>query len=125
MLSALVFSLALSGDALACDGEKSTTSTAQTEKKSGSSCHMPQTTSVAALPTDVPHAKLALTGMHCGACADKVQAALIGIEGVKGANVDLASSTAEIAYDAKKVNLDKVVATINATGKYTAAVATN
>lgn len=123
MLSTLVLATLLTGPVFACDGDKA--STAQGEKKAGSSCHMPQNTASAELPADGTHSRLAVSGMHCGACADKVHAALMGVEGVKGAKVDLAASTVEVAYDETKVDLDKLLAAVNATGKYTATVAKN
>ena len=123
----LALSLAIS-TALACDGDKETTATAtatpvaKTEK---AHCNMPAATTVATLPADGTHATLAVNGMHCGNCADKVHAALIGVEGVKGARVDLATNKVEVAYDAKKTNLEKLVAAVATTGAFTATVATN
>lgn len=66
-----------------------------------------------------------IAGMHCGACADKVQVALMKVEGVKGARIDLATNKAEVSYDPKKTNLDKLVAAVATTGSFTATVATN
>ena len=107
--------------ALACPGEEGATA-----KKEGAGCHMPSAEATsAALPKDGTHATLAVTGMHCGACADKVHAALMGVEGVKGAQVDIAAGKVEVAYDSKKTNLDKMIAALGATGKYTATAATN
>lgn len=123
MLSTLLLASLLHSPAFACEGDKS--STAQGEKKAGTSCHMPQQSAVAELPADGTHSRLAVSGMHCGACADKVHAALMGVEGVKGAKVDLAGNTVEVAYDATKVNLDKLIAAVNATGTCTATVAKN
>ena len=86
MLSSLVLSLAISS-ASACPDEAAAAHTstasaaASTEKKSG--CQMPSgEATTAALPADGTHAFLAVSGMHCGACADKVHTALIGVDGV-------------------------------------------
>lgn len=107
--------------ALACPEEGATA-----EHKEGAGCHMPSAeATTAALPADGTHSFLNVSGMHCGACADKVHAALMGVEGVSGAKVDVASGKVEVAYDSKKTNLDKLVAAVTATGKYTATVATN
>lgn len=124
-MTAFILSLAMSS-AYACpeeDAHASATPAAAGEAKAG--CHMPSAeATTAALPADGTHATLAVTGMHCGACADKVHTALIGIDGVKGAKVDLAANKVEIAFDAKKTNLDKLVAAVATTG-FTASVATN
>lgn len=117
MIASLVLTVALSGSAFACEDGKG--------HASGSSCHMPQNTASAELPADGTRSRLAVDGMHCGACADKVHAALMGVEGVKGAKVDLAAKTVDVAYDDKKVNLDALLAAVNATGKYKATLAKN
>ena len=117
LLSALLYAPA----ALACEGEGAH---ASTEGKSG--CHMPAAeTTTASLPKEGTHKTLAVSGMSCGACADKVHAALTGVDGVLGAKVDLASNSVEVAFDAKKTNLDKLVAAVGATGKFTAQLAKN
>lgn len=124
-MTALLLSFVMSS-AYACpqeDAHAAATPAAAGEAKAG--CHLPSTeATTASLPADGTHATLAVTGMHCGACADKVHTALIGIEGVKGAKVDLAGNTVEIAFDAKKTNLDKLVAAVATTG-FTASVAKN
>jgi copper chaperone CopZ len=102
--------------ALACEGEGE-----HAEAKSGSHCNMPAAESTtAALPSDVPHAKLAVTGMSCGSCADAVHAALMGLDGVTGAQVDLATAQVEVAYDPKKVTMDKMIAAVGSNGHFKA-----
>lgn len=77
--------------------------------------HAPTTASTAPLP-DGAKAALNVGGMKCGACADKVTAALMGVEGVKGARVDATTGKAEVSFDDKKTNLDAMVKAVNATG---------
>ncbi len=112
-LSIVGFSF-VSGSALACEEGKC----------SKGHCDMPASPT-AALPADGTHVKLSVAGMHCGACADKVKTALIGVDGVKGAVVDAATGVAEVAYDSTKATHEKLVAAVAATGKFTATVATN
>lgn len=121
IVAIFALSLAASGAALACPGEKSATG----EKASGKHCDMPAATAAAPLPADGTHVKLAVAGMHCGACAEKVKTALIGVDGVKGATVDATTGVAEVAFDEKKANTAKLVAAVAATNQFTATVATN
>ncbi len=129
-MTALFLSLALS-TAYACPDEdaahaSATPAAATTAKAEKSGCQMPSAeATTAALPADGTHAFLAVSGMHCGACADKVRTALISVDGVKGAKVDLANNKVEVAFDAKKTNLDKLVAAVATTGSFTATVAKN
>lgn len=110
----LVSLLVAAPAALACGGDH-----AKAEGKS--SCNMPATTaSTAALPKDGTHTTLNISGMTCGACADKVHAALMGVEGVTGAQVDLAGNKVEVAYDSKKTGADKLISAVNALGHFTA-----
>lgn len=113
----------LIGAALACEGEHTSTASTGDASASGegkSHCNMPQTASTAALPADGTHITLNIAGMHCGSCADQVYSALLKVEGVKGAKVDLSTATAEIAYDSQKTSTDKLIAAVATTGKYTA-----
>lgn len=112
--------LAFPSAAFACPDEDG--GTASTEAK-GEHCNMPTAATVAPLPTDGTHQELAVAGMHCGACADKVHAALIKVDGVTGARVDLAANKVEVSYDAKKTNLDKLIKAVADTGSFTATVA--
>ncbi len=54
--------------------------------------------------------------MTCGSCAEKVQAALEGIEGVFASAVDYQNGVARIAFDAKKIDRKALVAAIVSTG---------
>ena len=106
-----VFALSLVAPALACDGKPC----------DAASCQMPATsTETAAIPAGATVAKLKVTGMSCGACADKVKAALSGVSGVTVANVDATAGTAEVGYDAGKTKVDAIIAAVNATGHFTA-----
>ncbi len=104
----LVASLFLSSAAYACPGSTSC-----------GSCPMPTaagaSTASAALPAGT-QGSLDVTGMHCGACADKVKNALLKVDGVRGATVDHASGKAQISFDDKKTNLDALVKAVNTTG---------
>ncbi|MFZ5479961.1 MAG: heavy-metal-associated domain-containing protein [Myxococcota bacterium] len=112
---ALALSLGATGVALACEGNPNCSS---------EHCKMPSTQTAQALPEGTK-VTLAVNGMKCGSCADKIKTALMGVEGVKGANVDATTGKAEISYDAKKTSTDKLVAAVAGTGHFTATVATN
>ena len=45
---------------------------------------------------------LKIDGMHCGMCAKKVSDALLGVNGVSGADVDVKKGTAEVIHDGAK-----------------------
>lgn len=115
ILTVLVLSLGVTGSALACEGE-------HTGAK-GEHCNMPTTTTAA---TELPagtRASLDVTGMTCGACAEKVKTALLGVEGVNGATVDATTGKAEVSYDAGKTSPEKILAGVATTGHFTAALA--
>ncbi len=59
---------------------------------------------------------LAVEGMHCGDCSEKVTTALKGVDGVVAVAVDYQNGRAEIAYDAGKVKLDALVKAVTDTG---------
>ena len=86
---------------------------------------MPDSSTATALPADGTHVKLEVSGMKCGECADKVKTALNAVDGVTGTSVDLTTGIAEVAYDAKKANTEKLLAAVAATGHFTATVAQN
>lgn len=116
-LLAFAVSLVASGVALACPG-------GNCDKEHCPMSAAPASdTTASALPADGKHVKLNVAGMHCGACADKVKTALMGVEGVKGATVDATTGVAEVAYDEKKASNDKLIAAVASTGSYTATLA--
>ena len=57
-----------------------------------------------------------VNGMHCGACQNRVQAALTRTDGVKQATVDLGRKSATVTFDESAVLPQKLVQVINATG---------
>jgi copper chaperone CopZ len=105
ILVAFAVSLALPAAAFACaDG------------KCKEGCHLPAATAES-LPSDGnPHVTLAVTGMKCGACADKVKASLTAVPGVAVAVVDATTGKAQVSYDAKKTSPDKLAAAATAIG---------
>jgi copper chaperone CopZ len=113
--TALVFALlAAAPAALACGGARC------------DGCARPPATETAAVDVDAAagtKVTLAITGMHCGACASKIVAALNGTAGVNAARVDHATGQARIAFDAATVDVNALIAAIATAGAYTATVA--
>lgn len=108
---AVVIGLVIATPALACGG-------GDCDK---SHCKMKSTEEVSTAMAEVDAAtgdKLALevSGMKCGSCSDKVLAALKAIEGVNAAAVSHATGEAKIAYDATKVDAEKLIAAIKGVG---------
>src|SRR4051812_21736465 len=102
MISLLILSASLYAPAaLACDDDKG--------EAQGEHCELPSAETTAALPHGGTHVTLAVAGMSCGSCADAVHAALMKVDGVSGARVDLAGNSVEVAYNAKKTSLDKLI----------------
>lgn len=93
------------------------------DKPCDGNCPMPASTETAAapMPAGSTVARLKVTGMHCGACAEKVTAALKGVSGVTVANVSVEKGEAEVGYDASKTNVDALVKAVNTQTKFTAA----
>ena len=53
---------------------------------------------------------LKIDGMKCAySCAGKVSEIVQNMKGVEECNVDFASGTAEVVYDNKKINSEKIV----------------
>lgn len=89
-------------------------------------CQMEHASTAAAAPAplpDGPRAALEVSGMSCDHCAEKVKASLMGVKGVKGANVDAKSGKAEVAFDDKQTNIDALVLAVNNTGHFQAKAA--
>lgn len=122
--------LALATPAFACDGAKSTAKHTDTETAakhaSGSgekkSCGLPAAETTAALPASGSKVAIAVTGMHCGGCANTVHAALMKVDGVTGAQVDLATGNVQVAYDAAKANPDGLLAALAPLSEFKAAL---
>ncbi len=63
--------------------------------------------------------KLTVNGVHCGGTAASFHAAVMGIEGVKGATVT-PDGKAEVKFDAGKTSVDKIIAKVAETSSFTA-----
>jgi heavy metal translocating P-type ATPase len=61
-------------------------------------------------------AELALEGMHCGACAARIEGALAGQEGVISASVNLATTRAFVAYDPTMVEIETLCRAVDGAG---------
>jgi Cu+-exporting ATPase len=59
---------------------------------------------------------LTVTGMHCAACAGRVERALAGVPGVSSAAVNLATGTARVAFDPDRATPAALVAAVSAAG---------
>lgn len=64
---------------------------------------------------------LAVEGMHCGACSEKIVAALTAIDGVVAAAADYQTGETKVAVDASKVKAEALLAAIKGVG-FTATV---
>ena len=103
------------GVALACGGQ-STTATASTEGGEAPKMCKYQAQALAAVDVSTAageKAHVAVAGMTCQSCATSVQAALMKIDGVNAAQVSATTGTADIAFDAAKTDLDKIIAAAN------------
>ena len=65
-------------------------------------------------------AELSLGGMHCGACAARIEGALADQVGVVSASVNLATTRAFVAYDPTTTGVDDLCGAVDGAG-YTAA----
>jgi copper chaperone CopZ len=66
---------------------------------------------------------LKISGMKCAySCAGKVSEIVQNIKGVEKCNVDFASGTAEVVYDDKKINSEKIVKLLNKKTYYKAVI---
>ena len=59
---------------------------------------------------------LSISGMHCAACARRVETALSAMEGVSSAVVNLATERATVTHDPKKVRADTLVKAVSNLG---------
>ena len=66
---------------------------------------------------------LKIDGMRCAySCAGKVSEIVQNMKGVEECNVDFASGTAEVVYDNKKINSEKIVKFLNKKTYYKAEI---
>lgn len=59
---------------------------------------------------------LAVSDLGCANCANRVRNALLAMDGVLAADVDLPSRTATVAYDDGRVTVDDLVGAVEAAG---------
>lgn len=57
-----------------------------------------------------------VTGMHCASCANIIERRLKKVDGIKSANVNLATNKASVEYDKESVNFDSMKKAIEAAG---------
>ena len=93
-------------------------------------CTASSCTKKADAPTDMTdvegtRTKLAVKGMTCGSCANGVKAAIMGVEGVKAANVDHETGAAEVVFDEAKTDANAIATAVNGTAKFSAEVSAN
>ena len=95
--------------ALACDGDEGAKNKPAAAEK--------------APPAGAQTIAYTVEGMNCSGCSDKVEAAVKKLKGVYTVAVDLATKTAKVSFDPKKVSADQIKAAIEKTGFKPAAVA--
>ena len=110
----LFFATSLLGVALACPGGKCA------DADCGKTADAGTATTTDVTKADGTKATLTVSGMSCGSCAGKVQAKIMGVDGVKAATVDATTGKAQVAYDPAKTNLDKVIAAVATAGHFSA-----
>ena len=64
----------------------------------------------------VSHATLTIEGMSCGHCQKRVTDALTGVKGVKKADVNLESKSADVMFYESKTNLEQLKTAVEAAG---------
>ncbi len=67
-------------------------------------------------------AELTLGGMHCSACATRIEGALARQDGVVSASVNLATTRAFVAYDPSAVGVEELCGAVDGVGYSAAAV---
>ncbi len=112
MLSLVLAAITLAPPALACEDGK---------KCDSAHCTMQDPAEAAADQAEVDSAKveetattvkLAVAGMKCGACGNKITTALEGVEGVTAAAVDHVNGTAEVVFEAGSTSADALLAVV-------------
>ncbi len=59
---------------------------------------------------------LPVEGMTCASCVRRVEKALARVDGVAGANVNLATEQAHVAFDPALASVDQLRAAVSAAG---------
>ena len=65
------------------------------------------------LPEGQAKASISVSGMTCGACCKKIESAVAALDGVVNVTADYAKGTASVVYQKDKVDVKKIVETIN------------
>lgn len=65
---------------------------------------------------DTAAATLRISGMHCAACADTLEAALRRVPGIVGASVSAAGQAAEVRWDPARVGPEAIAQAVRAAG---------
>ncbi|HQD19069.1 MAG TPA: cation transporter, partial [Bacillota bacterium] len=60
-------------------------------------------------PGGLRHTTLRITGMHCAACARRVETSLAALQGVREAAVNLATERATVAHESDKINTEQLI----------------
>ncbi len=74
------------------------------------------TAAAAKLAPGEARVRIPVTGMHCEHCAERVEAALTKLDGVKRADASLAKGEAVVVFETSKVAAAKLVEAIDAVG---------
>jgi Cu+-exporting ATPase len=67
-------------------------------------------------PDDLKRLDLRVTGMSCASCAANVERALKRVDGVRAANVNLATSRATVMFDPRRVDAGRIVRAVRDAG---------
>jgi Cu+-exporting ATPase len=67
-------------------------------------------------PDDLKRLELRVTGMSCASCAANVERALKRVDGVRAANVNLATSRATVMFDPRRVDAGRLVRAVRDAG---------
>lgn len=59
---------------------------------------------------------LKITGMTCGSCAKLNESAILDVDGVKTAKVNIANNKAQVEFDEKKTNVEGIIKAIESAG---------
>lgn len=65
---------------------------------------------------DLSAVRLRIEGMGCTQCAERIRASLVACPGVRGARVELGSSTASVVFDPSQLSVDQVMEIIERIG---------
>ncbi|HXV76933.1 MAG TPA: heavy-metal-associated domain-containing protein, partial [Candidatus Polarisedimenticolaceae bacterium] len=65
------------------------------------------------LPEGQTMANISISGMTCGGCCSKVEAAVADLEGVVKVKADYEKKTAMVVYEKDKIDVDQIVEAIN------------